>query len=213
MIHPSKITSAAYCEDNFENLFFQNPKSSAINNSNKWLNKKLKIFANIFVERIKIYLDTNLIIDFFINQAIAMRKNIKPKVPNKIKFFFEILDRAEFITSFFTEAEVARELVSAFDVRSEEFDELWQDFLIKLNCKHIEEFTLNREIANLAKSIKLKLRTIVNFIHIFIAIKEESYVVSGDKDLIKIVRENKIYSKIFSYPELRDIFSSTSSHL
>lgn len=134
------------------------------------------------------------------------------KIPKKLKFFLEIREEVNFITSFFTEAEVARELVSAYNLKTLEFDRLWQIFLDRLKCKYIAEFKLNKDFASLPKIIKLKLRTIINFIHLFIAMKEGAYLISGDNDLIKIVRENKIYSNILSYLELRRLFSYFSNN-
>jgi predicted nucleic acid-binding protein len=161
------------------------------------------------MKKIKIYLDTNTIIDFFINQAIAIKKGKETKVPSKLKFFLEIRDKVEFLTSFFTETEVARELIAGYGLQEEEFNNLWKNFLEGLKCKYIEEFKLDKELANYPKKIKMKLRTMVNFIHLFVAMKENSYLVSGDNNLIKIVRENRIYDKILTYPELRRLISSS----
>jgi len=165
------------------------------------------------MEKMKIYLDTNTILDFFINQAIAIRKGEEAKIPEKLKFFLEIREKVEFITSLFTETEVVRELISGYNLREEEFDKLWQNFLERLKCSYIDEFIINKELANLPKRIKMRLRTMVNFIHLFVAMKENAYLVTGDNDLIKIVRENRIYDKIISYPELRKLVSSSSQDL
>jgi hypothetical protein len=87
-------------------------------------------------------------------------------------------------------------------------DFLWKNFLERLNCASIEEFTLNKELAEYPKRIKMKLRTMVNFIHLFVAVKENACFLSGDNNLIKVVRENKIYENILSYQELRKLFFS-----
>lgn len=58
----------------------------------------------------------------------------------------------------------------------------------------------------------MRLRTLVNFIHLFIAMKESAYLVSGDKDLIRICREYKIYDKVLSYVEFRKLVASLSGH-
>ena len=52
--------------------------------------------------------------------------------------------------------------------------------------------------------LKMRLRTMINFFHLFIAIEENAYLLSGDNDLIRIVKENMIYDKMLSYTELRE---------
>jgi len=71
----------------------------------------------------------------------------------------------------------------------------------------VEEFNFDERVVKIVGKVKMKLRTMVNFFHLYIAIKENAYLISGDKDLIKIVRENKIYDKILSYIELRKSIS------
>jgi len=46
----------------------------------------------------------------------------------------------------------------------------------------------------------------VNFIHLFVAMKENAYLVSGNNDLIKIVRENKIYAKSLAIKNSGSLF-------
>lgn len=163
------------------------------------------------MKKIKLYLDTNTIIDFFILQAKAMKKGIKPKVPKKFKFFIKNLDKMEFYTSIITKAEVVRELVSGFDVSDKHADELWNKFMEILECKFIENVTIDKRFSEIVSRMKMKLRTLMNFQHLFIAMDNELYLFSGDKNLIEIVRKNKIYDKILSYPELRKLISSFSS--
>ncbi|MDI6721067.1 MAG: hypothetical protein QMD85_01660 [Candidatus Aenigmarchaeota archaeon] len=45
--------------------------------------------------KIKIYLDTNTILDFFINQAKYLRTKEEPKVPEKTRFMLDNLERLE----------------------------------------------------------------------------------------------------------------------
>ncbi|MBI2543605.1 MAG: hypothetical protein HYW24_05485 [Candidatus Aenigmarchaeota archaeon] len=165
------------------------------------------------MDKIKVYLDTNTIEDSFINQTLALKQGIPPKVPEKLKFFLENTDKINFMTSIATEAEVSRELIAGYGLAEEQFDRLWKNFLEELNCYFIKEFNIDERFSRLPKKIKMKMRTLVNFIHLFIAMKEDAYLVSGDKDLIKIVRENKIYDKILSYIELRELIASFSQDL
>ena len=61
-------------------------------------------------------MDTDTILDFFINQAIAIRKGEEATVPEKFKFFVKSLDKIEFYTSVLTKTEVVRELVAGLGV-------------------------------------------------------------------------------------------------
>lgn len=50
------------------------------------------------------------------------------------------------------------------------------------NHKYVKDFRFDDGLVDIAYKSKLKLRTMFNFQHLFIAIKEDSYFVSGDKD-------------------------------
>ncbi len=162
------------------------------------------------MEKLKVYLDTNTILDFFINQAVALKRNEEPKIPKKLEFFLESIDKAEFITSVATKAEIARELVSGHALSEEQFERLWRGFLDKLKCSYIEKVSLDARFGQIPVLIEMKLRTLVNFIHLFIAMNENAYLVTGDKDLIRVCRNKKIYDKVESYVELRELISSLS---
>ena len=167
------------------------------------------------MEKLKVYLDTNMIIDFFINQTKALREGTPPIVPEKLKFFLANADKINFVTSIATEAEIARELIGGLNVDSEKFENLWEKFLQELNCFNINEFVLDKKFSELPKKYRIKLRTLINFIHLFLAIRESAYIVTGDKDLITVTRQNKLYDKILSYIELRKLiaFSFSSQDL
>lgn len=157
--------------------------------------------------KVKIYLDTNTILDFFVNEARVIRNKEDVKIPSKFQFMIESKEKVEFITSFLTKAEITRELVSAFQLSEEDMERLWDTFVSSLDCKYVGRFEFNDEIVNLTMRLRMKLRTMVNFFHFFIAVKEGAYLLTGDKDLIRIVRENKLYDKIMSYIELREMFT------
>jgi len=162
------------------------------------------------MEKMKIYLDTNTVIDFFINQAVALRKGGEANVPKKLEFFLEIRDRVEFLTSFLTKTEVMRELVAGQGIDKEKVEEFWNDFINLLKCYYVKEFSFDEEIVNIAGSLKLKLRTLVNFFHLFVARSRNAYFVTGDKDMVEKARKAKIYDKIVTYIELRQLISSFS---
>ncbi|MBI2580132.1 MAG: hypothetical protein HYW27_04490 [Candidatus Aenigmarchaeota archaeon] len=157
------------------------------------------------MDRLKIYLDTNTVLDFFINEARVIKNNEDTKVPSKFQFMLESKEKIEFVSSFLTKAEICRELVSAFQLSEEDIERLWNTFISSLECRYIERFQFDEEIVKLTIKLKMRLRTMVNFFHLFIAIKDNAYLLSGDKDLIRIVRENLLYDKIISYIELRNM--------
>ena len=79
-----------------------------------------------------------------------------------------------------------------------------------LNCVFIAEFAFDRSLADLVGNLKLRLRTMINFQHLKIAMSIAAYLATGDSDLIEKVRENKIYDKILSYIELRKLITLLS---
>ena len=163
------------------------------------------------MEKMKVYLDTNTILDSFINQTKALKTGSTPIIPEKLKFFLANTDKIEFITSIATEAEIARELIGGLRLNEEEFNKVWNKFLKELDCRHVKDFMLDQQFSQMPKKFTMKLRTLVNFIHLFIAMKENAYIVTGDKDLIELVRKYKLYDKILSYIELRELIASSSS--
>lgn len=162
------------------------------------------------MDKVKVYLDTNTILDFFINQAKALKKKEQPVIPEKTKFFLDNLDKMEFITSFLTKTEVIREIVAGHGLEKEIVENTWKDFLDMLKCEYVAGFYLDEKLADIAGNMKLKLRTVVNFQHLFIAKSKDAYLASGDEDLIEKSREYKIYDKVISYIELRKLIASFS---
>ncbi len=156
-------------------------------------------------EKIKIYLDTNMVIDIFINQAKALKDGKSFEQPKKYQFMIEEGSRFEFVTSFLAKAEVMRELLTAFDFDEESAEKMWGKFIETINAQVIEEFTFDKSIVDIVSKVKLKLRTMFNFMHIFIAMKEGAYFVSGDKDIIEKIRQTGLYDKAINYIELRKL--------
>lgn len=162
----------------------------------------ITLFQKLFM---KIYLDTNTIIDLFINHAKSLKNIEEFRISEKYRFFISKKEQVEFILSILTKAEIVRELVSGFNLSKDEIETLWQDFVNSLNCKMILEFVIDSRLVDIVYSVPIKLRTLINFQHIFIAIEEDAYLLSGDKDLITKTRQLKVYDKIFSYLELRKL--------
>jgi len=155
--------------------------------------------------KIKVYLDTNMILDVFINHAKALKKKEDVLVPRKYQFMLANKERINFVTSFITKAEVARELAAGFGLAPEDIEKLWDTFIDSTGCEFVECFNFDSKIAYIAAHSRLKLRTLFNFMHVFIAIDQGCYFVSGDKDLIKKMRLLLDYNKAIDYIEFRKI--------
>ena len=158
------------------------------------------------MKRMKIYLDTNTIIDFFINEAKALKKGERPKIPRKFQFMAEKTAEIEFVTSFITKAEIVRELISAFGMSRGDVEPVWNQLLQALGCKYIDSFLFKEEIVETAYKIRMKLRTMFNFMHLQIAVEEGAYFISGDKEIIDRIRANNVYDRTLTYVELRKMF-------
>ncbi len=159
---------------------------------------------------IKMYLDTNMIIDLFTNSAKSMKDGKELTIPSKFRFLSENIEKFDFATSFLTKAEVMRELVSGYEMPENRVNSVWEDFVQTLRCKMIEEYTFDMKLVSIVPHFKMKLRTMINFMHLYIAITEGAYIVTGDKDLIKKARTSHAYDKIYSYPELQEAVSKLS---
>lgn len=155
------------------------------------------------MRKIRVYLDTNMIHDFFVNQAIYVKRKEEPRIPKKFEFIISSKEEIEFITSFLTKAEIVRELISAHSMNYEDISVIWDKFLNSSECKYIPNFGFDEKIVDIASKSKMRLRTMINFLHLFIAMNESAYFVSGDKDIIVKIRENGIYNKAMTYTELR----------
>ncbi len=158
----------------------------------------------------RIYLDTNTVEDFFINQALAFKGKRAFVMPDKLEFFIDNLDKMDFVTSFYTKAEVMREMVAGYGMDKNKVEEVWNELMKLLNCEYIAEFRFDQYLVEVAGNLKLRLRTLINFQHLVIAVGINAYLVTGDKNLIEKVRENKIYDNILSYIELRRLIASLS---
>ena len=160
------------------------------------------------MNKIKLYLDTNIILDFFINRAIHLKGKGDIKLPEKTKFILDNIDKMDFVTSFLTKAEVMRELVTGNDLEAHEVEDMWSDLMKSMKNPHyIKEFKFDEKLVEIAGKLRLRLRTMFNFQHLYMAIETGSYILSGDKNFIEKIRENLLYDKSLTYIELRQIIS------
>ncbi len=103
-----------------------------------------------------------------------------------------------------------REMVAGYGMDKNKVDEIWNELMELLNCEFISEFKFDQKLVDIVGDLKLRLRTMINFQHLEIAISKDAYLVTGDGNLIEKVREHKIYDKILSYIELRKLIASLS---
>ena len=156
-------------------------------------------------DKIKIYLDTNMIHDYFANQARAIRKKEDVILPSKYMFMVKEKGRIEFVTSFITKAEVVRELISAHGTDTKTIEIIWSDLMDAPLCEYVAKFEFDEKLVDIAFKMPLRLRTLFNFMHLFIAVNLDCYIVSGDNDFVKKVKKNLIYGKAINYIELRKL--------
>ena len=162
------------------------------------------------MKKINLYADTNMILDIFINHAKALKNRENVLVPKKYEFMLANRAKVNFISSFIVKAEVARELASGFALPLKDIETLWNDFVKSVDCKFVDSFTFDSKISDFAARSQMKLRTLFNFMHIFIAMDQNCYFVSGDKDLIKKIRLLLDYEKAIDYIELRKLVEGES---
>ncbi|MBI4162938.1 MAG: hypothetical protein HY513_04595 [Candidatus Aenigmarchaeota archaeon] len=152
------------------------------------------------MDKIKLYLDTNMILDFFINQALYLKGKGDVKFPEKTKFIIENIDKMELTTSFLTKAEVMRELVTGHDISMQNVEEMWSDLMKSMKNPHyMKKFEFDEKLVEMAGKLRLRLRTLFNFQHLYMAIETDSYILSGDNNFIEKIRENLLYGKSMTY--------------
>ena len=166
----------------------------------------------IYMDKIRLYLDTNMVHDLFVNQAKFVRTGAKLEEPKKFTFMLAHQDKFEFITSFLTKAEIMRELISGHSMGVEMVNRTWDQFVDSLKVNYIENFEFDSQIVDIVARTKMKLRTMVNFFHLFICIREEAYFVSGDKQILEKIMETKLYDKLLTYIDLQKLAANQDTH-
>lgn len=157
----------------------------------------------------KLYLDTNMVLDLFINQAKAHKGKTEFIEPKKFAFLIEHMDKFEFITSFLTKAEIMREMTAGHGMDPLKINEFWDNFMKTLQAQFIDKFEFGTELIDIVAQTRMKLRTMFNYEHLLIAMDQKAYIVSGDIDFVKKVREiTKMYNKVLNYIELRRLVDS-----
>lgn len=82
------------------------------------------------MEKIKLYLDTNIIYTYFMQKAKELKYNKKIPLPRVFKFLEENKEKIEFYVSGLTELEIFRKLRTDFGLKEDEIIYLWGGFAI-----------------------------------------------------------------------------------
>jgi aminopeptidase-like protein len=135
-----------------------------------------------------------------------MRGAKKFRKPKKFEFLVSILGRAEFATSFLVKAEVTREVVCNSSLSVDEIEILWRETSAALRWEYVDRFCFDESLIGLITYFKVRLRTLMNYQRLSIAVSKDCHFVTGDKGILDQARK-KGNQKIMSYLELRRAFS------
>lgn len=153
----------------------------------------------------KVYLDTNIILDWFRNIMIGARKVKEFKTPKKMEFLK--LQGIELFVSDLSKIEILRYLKSDWNADKETIEEIWQRFLESFNVNYLVIQNLDfKELSEICLLIPTRKKTLINLMHLQIAKKEDIWFLTGEKGLL--TKYKNYYEKSISYPELRKLFLS-----
>jgi hypothetical protein len=159
-----------------------------------------------FMEKIKLYLDTNIIYTYFMQKAKELKYNKKIPLPRVFKFLEENKEKIEFYVSGLTELEIFRKLRTDFGLKEDEIIYLWGGFCNTLFPKQIKGEEINlTSLWEFIKTIVIRIpikRRVTNLEHLGIAKQKNLIFVTGDKEVLKKCKA--FYPKIMSYIELRE---------
>jgi predicted nucleic acid-binding protein len=163
----------------------------------------------------KLYLDTNIILDWFKKNIKNLRKSKPIEITSKLKFLTSRPELQLFV-SLITKAEIFRYLKSEWGSPENECENFWIDFFTRYGITELESKEIRvdfLDITEICKKINLGRKTLVNLIHLQFAKKNNLTFLTGDKKLEK--RLKWYHEKIISYVTLRSKFSSDhpSHHL
>jgi len=154
---------------------------------------------------VRLYLDTNIILDWFRNVMVNVKKPEKFKVPRKLEFLSS--QELELIVSTITKIEVFRYLKSDWNANREQIEEIWKRFIESFKIKYliIEKMDFE-ELSSICLLIPTRKKTLVNLMHLQISKKEDLWFLTGEKRLLD--KYKTYYNKSLSYIELRKRLSS-----
>jgi len=157
------------------------------------------------MEKIKLYLDTNIIYTYFMQKAKELKSKRKVPLPKVFKFLRRNKDVLEFYVSKLTEIEILRKLVTELSLNESESTYLWDDFCNSLDCNLVKSEEINLSLLwNFIRSIVIKIpikKRVTNLEHLGIASQFNLTFLTGDKEVL--VKCKRFYPKIMNYIDLR----------
>lgn len=157
------------------------------------------------MEKMKVYLDTNIIHSWFRKYMDSKKKNEKFAEPEILKFIFS-LDK-EYIVSNITKTEIFRSLSADWGADENKCNQAWNEFIeayivTQLVVKEIDF----EELTKICLIVKTKKKTLVNLMHMQIAKGENTWFLTGEDKLIE--KYKQYYDKTLSYEDLRKMVSA-----
>jgi len=171
-----------------------------------------KIFI-ILMQKLSVYIDTNIIFDFFLNLSKSFRNEQELELPRKLVFLIGQQEKQniKLLTSILTQAEISRRLKSEYGFHSKDIEEFWLTFINISGTDMIEEIEIDwKELLRITTEVPLKKR-VTNLQHLMIAKHYNMWFLTGDKEIFGKLK--KFYDKIISYTELRKLIESKHTSL
>ncbi len=157
------------------------------------------------MEKLRIYLDTNIIHSWFRKFMESKKKNIEFVEPKILQFIFGLEN--EYIVSNITKTEIFRSMFADWVTGENECNEAWARFLAnyKITIASVREIDFD-ELTRICLIVKTKKKTLVNLMHMQIAKKGDVWFLTGEDRLIE--KYKQYYNKTLSYENLRKLFSA-----
>ena len=156
------------------------------------------------MEKLRIYLDTNMIHSWFRKYMDAKKKNIEFLEPEILKFIFGL--KNEYIVSNIVKTEIFRFLAAEYDANENECGETWEKFVRTYNIVYVIVKEINfEELIRICLIVKTKKKTLINLMHMQVAKQGNVLFLTGEERLIE--KYKQYYHKTLSYEELREMFS------
>ncbi len=114
------------------------------------------------------------------------------------------------MTSVLVKAEIAGELVSGHGLKREEIEQLWAFMMEKLCMSYSISCVITEGLVEFASRCPLRLRTLMNLQHVFLAAATDAFFVSGDKDIVDKTNRTGI-AKALTYLDVRAFADDSSS--
>lgn len=154
------------------------------------------------MKKVKIYLDTNVVVGWFKRKLDEEKKGLKFIIPERLEKLLK--SQHELIVSYLVKSEVSRYLKSEWQLTPEEISEKWSLFAeeLKINILKLDKFEVDLvKIDTICSEVSLKREgTIADLIHLQIAKSFNLKFLTSEKKLKH--KLSKVYSNIIQISEL-----------